>query len=279
MTSNNTIYTPPKVFASFAHPNTSIAPIVYNYAFREHSLNSVYVSFDCGYSYTAADAIRKLNIQGATISMPLKEDILSYVDSYDKHVRKIGALNVITNKNNELKGYNTDWLGALNVLKKHTCIEGKNIAIVGAGGVAKAIAYGLTKYNCKVFIFNRDLLKAKQLVHKFSLSHAGHLTETELIEKADIIINATPMGSNHLLRESFFWEHISIKKDHTILDVVISQSDTLLIDKAKKVGCNYSSGIDMYLSQAFYAFYLFTNRRANAKKLHTELIERFIIGC
>ncbi|MDP3733566.1 MAG: type I 3-dehydroquinate dehydratase, partial [Candidatus Daviesbacteria bacterium] len=102
------------------------------------------------------DEIRKNpNFRGASISIPHKIKIIKYLDKIDAVAKKIGAVNTVVNDSGILTGYNTDVIGAITALKKKTNVKDKKVALLGAGGAARAIVYGLVKLGAKIKIFNR----------------------------------------------------------------------------------------------------------------------------
>lgn len=116
---------------------------MYNSAFQYLDLNFIYISLGVKDEKNALTGIKEFNFKGSTVTMPFKKSIIKHLDKIDEHAQKIGAVNVIENKNGILKGYNSDYLGVVNSIKGVTEIKGKKVILLGAGGVARAIAYGL----------------------------------------------------------------------------------------------------------------------------------------
>ncbi len=133
-----------------------------------------------------------MNIRGASVTIPFKIAVMEYLDDIDEDALKIGAVNTIINDNGRLKGCNTDWLGLILTLKEAMTIRNKTFVIIGAGGTARAAAYGIIKEGGFPIIANRTPEKGKILSGKFDcpfypLSEIGKI-------KADCLINTTPVG-------------------------------------------------------------------------------------
>jgi shikimate dehydrogenase len=109
------------------------------------------------------DAIRDLEIKGVSVTVPYKEKIVALLDVVDETAKKIGAVNTVVNIEGVLTGYNTDWIGAVNALEKKTGLKDKKTTVIGAGGAARAVVYGLVSRGANVKIFNRTIEKAQSL--------------------------------------------------------------------------------------------------------------------
>ena len=206
--------------------------------------------------------------RGASISIPHKIEIIKYLDKIDAVAQKIGAVNTIVNEKGILTGYNTDVIGARTALEKKTNIKNKLVAIIGAGGAARAIVYGLFKKGARIKIFNRSLEKAKKLAEEFGCKY-GNLNSLEEISKMDIIINATPVGMNE---DKSPIDKKLINKDHLVFDAVYTPYQTRLIKDAKQKGARVILGREMLLYQGTAQFELFTNRKAPIEAMRKALI-------
>src|SRR3989344_4318465 len=109
------------------------------------------------------EAVKTIGINGVSVTLPHKQEVMKYLDEIDEIAKKIGAVNTVLNKEGKLTGYNTDWTGAITALEKKVNINGKKVALIGAGGAARAVIFGLVQKGAKVKIFNRTLEKAKGL--------------------------------------------------------------------------------------------------------------------
>lgn len=193
--------------------------------------------------------------KGGSISIPHKIEIMKYLDEVDEIAKKIGAVNTIIKNGKKLKGYNTDYLGILNPLKKTTNLIGKKAAVLGAGGAARAAVYGLTSQGAKVTIFNRNIKKAENLASEFNCEYDS-LNNLSRISNFGIVIDATRVGMDP--KDLPLIPKYLIKPGQIIFDVVYPT--TKLIKIAKQQGAKTISGIEMLLNQGVEQFRLFTGK-------------------
>ncbi len=198
------------------------------------------------------------NIKGVSVTVPHKETIMKYLDKIEKNARNIGAVNTIVNYNGKLTGFNTDWTGAITALEKKTNLKGKKVAIIGAGGAARAIIYGLKKKGSLVKIFNRSLDHAEILAKEFDCGYSD-LDSLSQVRNMDIIINATPVGMD---KDKSPVNKEFINKNHVVLDVVYSPKKTRLIKDSLEKGAKVIFGYEMLLYQGVAQFELYTGTKA-----------------
>jgi 3-dehydroquinate dehydratase/shikimate dehydrogenase len=180
----------------------------------------------------------KLPITGLSVTRPLKELVLSQMDIVDKEALAIGAVNTVTRHQGKLIGSNTDAPGALNAIERHTVVKSKRVAILGAGGTARAIAYEAKKRGAHVLIFNRTFARARRIQDNLGCL-AYPLGELGL-QDYDILINTVPF-------ESFF---LPIRPKSIAMDVVYVPKETPFLLEAKKLGCVCIYGEEMFIEQA-----------------------------
>lgn len=207
----------------------------------------------------AVEGIRGLGIRGVSVTMPHKQEIMKYLDNINENAKKIGAVNTIVNDDGILTGYNTDWIGAVNALKQKTEIKDKKVAVIGAGGAAKAIVFGILKEGGNVKIFNRTKEKAHEIAKAFGCEYAG-LDKISEIKDFDIVINSTSAGMGNP-GESPFDENL-IQKNQIVLDAVYNPKETKLLKGAKEKGASIVYGTDMLLYQGVEQFKLYTGLEA-----------------
>lgn len=218
---------------------------------------------------TAIDAVRDLGVRGVSVTMPHKQTVIPYIDILDEVAEEIGAVNTIVNEDGELTGYNTDWIGAINALEKITRLDGKRVAVIGAGGAARAIVFGLVKKNANVKIFNRSVDKAEELSRELG-GEFGGMGDIGEIRDFDIIINTTSVGMNS--DESPIDKGL-INENHLVFDIVYSPRDTQLIKDARSAGAAVIYGYEMLLYQGVEQFKMFTGFEAPVKEMEQALIE------
>jgi len=182
-----------RVYCVLGNPVThSMGPVMHNAAFAAVGFGGVYVAFRVTDIAGAVRGLRALEVSGASVTIPHKVEIMQHLDRVDEDARRIGAVNTVVNRDGLLTGYNSDWRGAVRALMEKTSIAGKTVMVIGAGGAARAIAYGIVHEGGRLLVVNRTAEKAVKLAHDFageglSLSTAGS-------RDWDILINTTPVG-------------------------------------------------------------------------------------
>ena len=150
-------------FYLFGYPiQNSISPKIHNFIFKQFNLDHKYFLFE---TKKLNDIVNYTKFKGASITIPFKEQIFPYINRLDPASLKIGAVNTIQKKENQLVyGYNTDWIGIIKPLININNKKWKDtsVLILGAGGTARAAIYGLKSVNCsKIYIFRNGLLAVK----------------------------------------------------------------------------------------------------------------------
>ena len=237
----------------------SLSPAMHNAAFRHLGLNAVYVAFPVADLRQAVAGIRGLNIQGVSVTIPFKEEIIPLLDELDPDAAQIGAVNTVVKQEGRLIGYNTDWLGAVAALKVRTAITGINFLILGAGGAARAIVFGLLKEGGQVTVTDLDSARAQALARDFTVEAIPLNALAQC--PAAILVNATPVGMapdvagipiNPELLDRFT----------LVMDIVYRPLTTRLLKEAQARGCATLDGLQMLIHQAEAQFHLFTGLAA-----------------
>ncbi len=202
--------------------------------------------------------LRAINIHAFAVTIPHKETILKYLDEIDETAQKIGAVNTVLNINGKLKGFNTDWQGALNTLLKFTSLKNKKVAILGSGGTARAIAYGLSKEGCEISIYSRNKNTASTIALQYGCKTYAWDGRQEATA-ADIIINTTPVGREDSTTPL---SGEGINEKHVIFDVNYKKGMTQLLNLAKSKNAVIVDGLEMLLQQGMLQFELYTGLKA-----------------
>lgn len=237
----------------------SLSPIMHNAGYEALRLNFAYMAFNVKELKEAIAGLRAIGVQGIVVTVPHKIEVMQYIDEIDETAQKIGAINTIVNENGVLTGTNTDWIGAIEALKKRTQLARKKVAVLGAGGAARAVCYGLMQEGAQVAVFNRTISKAQELVKHLKLENAYSLDEVEKIKSAEIIINTTSVGMESDI--SPLLDRV-MQKDHIVFDIVYTPLKTKLIQQAEKVGAQVVYGDDMVLYGGLKQFEIFTGEKA-----------------
>ena len=248
------------IYCIIGHPVAhSLSPAMHNAAYKILGLNCHFLGFDVTDLKSCVESIRDLEIGGVAVTIPHKIKIMGYLDKIDNTAKTIGAVNTIINQNGILTGLNTDWSGAINALKEKTSLSGKKVALIGAGGAARAIAYGLYKEGAIVSVFNRTLDHARSLSKDLKLDSYYPLSASVRIKDFDIVINATSVGmigkKSPVSKDAFSPKQI-------VFDIVYSPRMTTFLKMAKESGCSIITGQRMLIHCVRQQFELFTGQKA-----------------
>jgi len=238
----------------------SLGPQKYNDIYKQLGIDDQFVYVACRVKISdVADfikGVRAMGIRGVSCTIPHKVEVMKYLDKIDPVAGKIGAVNTIVNDDGFLTGYNTDWTGAVVPLERVTPLQGKTVALIGAGGAARAIAYGVVERGAELTIYNRTPEKAKQLAEAVG-AKTGSLDKLDAIKGMEIIINATSVGMQPKHDETPLpKEYITDKQ--VVLDAVYTPQETRLLREAKEQGAQVVYGTEMLLHQGLDQFKLYT---------------------
>lgn len=225
--------------------NLSVSDVCHNYIFNLMNLNALYLKMQVKIPELAEtlSLVKELGFKGLSITMPLKEAVLSYIDHVDTEAAKIGAVNTLLFKKGKIYGYNTDGIGALNAIEKTGPVRDKRLVLLGAGGAARAIAFEACKRGAKVTIVNRTLEKANKIATQLGCE-AKHLDQMPSLarEGYDILVNSTPLempvDPNSIIPHSI------------VMDIKTRPPLTSFLSVAKEKKCSLVFGYQMFAEQA-----------------------------
>ena len=243
---------------------------MHNAAFAELGLDYAYVAFDVNPDdlKSAVDGAKSLNIKGFNVTIPHKIEVMQYLDELDEVARLIGAVNTIDFKN--LKGYNTDGIGAVRAIEEVTSIKDKNVVVAGAGGASRAISFYLAKFGAgSMTILNRNANKAKDLAGDVLKSDligdvgADSISEIDsYLKGADILVDTTPLGMDPHINDEPIAKSDAMHDGLVVFDAVYNPNETVLLKEAIKAGAKPVYGIKMLLYQGAESFKIWTGRDA-----------------
>jgi shikimate dehydrogenase len=237
----------------------SLSPAVHNQAFAAVNYNGIYLAFKVIDLDSAIKGIKALNFKGVSVTLPHKVNVIQYLDGFDDAARKIGAVNTIVNQNGKLIGHNTDCRGALEALRTRTAVEDKSVAVIGAGGAARAIGFGLTSSGGRVTIFNRSQAAGEHLAADLN-GEFWPLSDWQP-DRYEILINTTPVGM-YPDTGAIPLPVKNLPKEMVVMDIVYNPLKTRLLNEAEAQGCRTISGINMFVFQAALQFELWTGQKA-----------------
>lgn len=250
----------------------SLSPLVHNAGFAAAEMNRVYIPFrvfpqDLRNFIAQAPTV---GIQGISVTLPHKVDILDELTQFDPAVEEIGACNTVIFDGEEKYGYNTDYVAAILSLEiamggsgiaEESPIIGKRALVLGAGGAGKAVAYGLISRNARITLADQDDQRARRLAEQLGCDAVDW--DMRHAVKVDILANCTPVGMHPKVNETPF-EKSAINQSTVVFDVVYNPENTMLIKNAKAKGCTTVSGMEMFIGQACMQFKLFTGAKGPA---------------
>lgn len=243
---------------------------IHNAAYQSLGLDYTYVCFGVDDAEMAVQAMRTLGIRGMSVSMPYKQAVMPFLDQIDDAARCIGAVNTINNVDGSLTGYNTDYIGAVRALEESCTISGQELAILGAGGVARAIAYGAKLGGARITLFNRSRGRGLDLAKALGVSFGGSL-EDFCADEFSILINATSAGFR---APSVNPAEGRLAPHLLVMDAVFIPVETKLIRDARALGCKTISGTRMLIHQACGQVELYTGcQQAPYKVMERALLE------
>jgi len=248
----------PRIFALFGNPvGHSLSPLMHHTAYGEMKIKAVYVPFCVGNLEDAVRGIRGLGISGVSVTIPFKSEVRKHLDELEESSDRIGAVNTIVNERGRLRGYNTDWIGFVRDLKEFMPIQGKTFGVLGAGGAARAILFGILSEGGKPVVLNRTAAKGEVLAKEFGCSFLP-LSEIGVL-KADCIVNTTSVGMAPQIENSPLEER-ALGKFPWVVDIIYNPLETKLLKDARKAGCRTRAGLGMFVHQGAEQIRLWTSR-------------------
>lgn len=236
----------------------SLSPVMMNAAFRRETVNAVYLALHGKSLKDLMACVHEIPIRGMSITMPYKEEIVPLLANSDPLTRQIGACNtVVRSQDGKLYGFNTDVAGIVSPLEQRMHLEGKRILVIGAGGAARAAAFGLKNRNAEVFIVNRTPEKAQSLARQ---SKTKYVKRADLAKMSfDVIINATPLGMNGNKQSPLEEKELNTQY---LFDLVYTPAETKLVKMAKAKGLHVIPGLEMFVQQGARQFEIWTGKPA-----------------
>jgi shikimate dehydrogenase/3-dehydroquinate dehydratase type I len=265
----------PKNYVLLGNPvGHSLSPLMHNAALNKMGIDENYGAFCVQDIGDAMAGLRGMNIRGASVTIPFKVAVMEYLDDIDDDALEIGAVNTIVNNNGRLTGYNTDWMGLILPLKKAMTIRNKTFVIIGAGGTARAAAFGIIKEGGIPAIVNRTSEKGKILSGKlncffYPLSEAGGI-------RADCLINTTSVGM-YPYKDKSPMKAEALAGYKYVMDVIYNPLKTKLLADAEKQGCKIFSGLDMFVNQGAEQLRLWTGLEPPRALMKKVILKRLTV--
>lgn len=248
----------------------SLSPLMHNTAFARSGVNAVLLPLKVRTLDDLLTLLRELPMSGCAVTMPLKQEILPHLDWADPLVKRIGACNTLrVTVDGKLYGYNTDVAGVVRPLEKRLPLKGARVAVLGAGGAARAAVFGLVESGAEVFIVNRTHESAVKLAR----AAKAKALKQELLGKHefDAIINSTPCGMTGSQQA------LPLAEDQLnarlVFDMVYNPLQTPLLKLASKRGLATITGLEMFVQQGVRQFEIWTGKTPPADAMR-RVVER-----
>ena len=251
----------------------SLSPIMQNAAFQYLGLDLIYIAMPCKDEdlELVLSSLKKINCKGLNITIPHKERVFDLCNEISPIAKKIKAINTLKlNTNNDWSGTNTDVDGFVYPLKEFNLTNKKSI-VLGSGGAARSTIQGLINLNfSKISVISRNKSSLDELTKNFknqieiqSLLNSDNQAQN-LVEEADLIVNATPVGmktskneTNLLPYGEDFWRSLNSKT--TIYDLIYNPAPTPLLQVGNKKGCMTIDGLEMLVVQGIESLSFWTD--------------------
>ena len=228
----------------------SLSPAMMNAVFKSLGISAVYVALEVDALAEDLEKLAAVGFRGLSVTLPHKEAAFRLADEVDGTASAIGAVNTLKLHRGRWEGRNTDWIGSNRALELVAPLKGKRALVMGAGGVARAVVYGLSREGAQVTVCNRTAERGEALARAFQcnfipLDEINRLAGEHGFE---IVVQCTSVGlsgsrASPLIRSSFFREGM------TVMDTVYRPFWTPFLRSAREAGCKVVHGLEMLLHQ------------------------------
>ena len=263
-----------QLFTIFGNPvSHSKSPLMHNLAFQGLSYDGIYTRYQLEDGSQLREKFFELDISGANITVPHKEEAFKACDELDTFAKKVGAVNTIVKREGKLYGYNTDAPGFLKAISEFK--EIKKVLFLGAGGTAQSTSVILRDAGYEVTLLNRSPLRLER--YKQMGFKTFTFNEFEMNEPFDLVVNMTSAGleDDALPCPIEILEHV-VPSSKACVDVIYGK-ETPFLKVAKKQNKPTKDGSDMLLYQGIIAFEYFTNHQYSFDEIKPYMQQAFTL--
>ncbi len=263
----------------------SLSPAMHNAALREMGLDWVYLAFAVPPESVgeAVGAVRGLSLVGLNVTIPHKQAVTEHLDAVDETAEALGAVNTIVWDQDRLIGYNTDGPGFLRSLEeKGHGVEGKRVALIGAGGAARSVAYAVARAGAGALrVLNRTAQRADEVAQlaaeRGGLSdiEAGGLTGRRAeaaVREADVVVDCTPVGMFPQVDEGPVIPEEWLRRGQVVVDLTYNPLQTTLLRAAAARGARTVDGAGMLVHQGAISLEHWSGRRPPVATMRRALL-------
>ncbi len=250
---------------SLAGRPSNIGTLFHNHLYEVLGLDFIYKAFTTTDIVAAIGGVRALGIRGCSVSMPFKEDVLSLVDDIEPSAQSLRSVNTIVNDDGRLTASNTDYLAVQHLIDEHGLTSQQSVLIRGSGGMASAVgaAFADRGFGAGVVVA-RNPAAGSALARRLGYEYAPEVGA----RSADIVVNVTPIGMAGGAEEhDVAFGDATIRRAHTVFDVVALPSETPLITAARAAGIAVITGAQVIALQAAEQFERYTGVRPSPEQI------------
>jgi shikimate dehydrogenase len=253
----------------------SLSPAMHNACFAAMGHNNVYVPMRPNALAEAITGLRALGFMGVSVTVPFKVEVMRHLDAVDPVAARIGSVNTLVFERQQgepvrCTGYNTDWIGAVQALREALDPAGRTVLVLGAGGAARAVGFGLLKAGARVLLTNRTVTKGRALADQLGCPFIDSMDLGSVY--ADALINTTSVGmapeTETLPIDPELLAHFPVA-----MDIVYAPLATRLLREAAQRGCRTVDGLRMLLHQGVAQFRLWTGQNPPLEVMHQALVD------
>jgi 3-dehydroquinate dehydratase/shikimate dehydrogenase len=282
-----------RITGIIGHPvSHSASPAMHNAAFQALGLDYVYLPFEVerveefltrfvlrtqkGTGVQSTGSLREnsfrrlasdisdsdfdLPLRGFSVTIPHKTAVIPFLDEIDPTSHAVGAANTVVIDNGLVRGYNDDVQGAVGPLARVCDLASEHCAVIGAGGSARAVIYGLKQRGARVSVFARDPFRAREVGEAFAVAVLP--LEDLASSDAGVVINTTPVGMHGPGARSSPVPREVLRGRRIVYDLVYNPIETQFLGDAKQEGCQVISGLETLVAQAASQFARWTGKQA-----------------
>jgi 3-dehydroquinate dehydratase/shikimate dehydrogenase len=244
----------------------SLSPYTHNAGFASLGLDAVYLLFEVEdlpeFVRRMADPrTRELrwNLRGLSVTAPHKQAVIRHLDSVAPNAARVGAVNtVVISEERGLEGFNTDADASVVPLDGLVELSGARVAVLGAGGAARALLWALGERGARATLFARDEARGRAVAEEFGMAWAR--LEGASFEGFDVVANATPLGTRGARETETAAAESQLRGARVAYDLVYNPAETRFLREARAAGCETVGGLRMLVAQAEEQFRLWTGR-------------------
>jgi shikimate dehydrogenase len=238
---------------------------MHNAAFATEGMNGVYLPLEVRDVETFVRRMvhprtRELdwNLRGLSVTAPHKSSVMPLLDRIDPVAKEVGAVNTVVVEDQELHGFNTDVHGLIAPLRERLGdLKDSRVAVIGAGGAARAAVWALKRAEANVTLFARAPVKARSLAETFQVPCEPLAGAS--FKGYDVVINATPENPAAATQ---------LAGAGLVYDLIYNPIETEFLKEARAVGCQTLGGLPMLVAQARLQFELWTGKTPAASVMH-----------